>query len=339
MDNTNIPQSFPAGKVESNIQLLPVQSVPALIRNAGPKAVDRLLEFFTAHIRNAGTRMAYAHAVGRFCEWCDQRDLTLQAVSPYVVATYIEQLTHQLSAPTVKLHLAAIRMLCDYLVTGQVLPFNPAASVRGPKHVVKKGKTPVLTSSEARQLLDSIDCSTIIGMRDRALIGVLVYSFSRVSAAIGMNITDYYPQGRRMWFRLKEKGGKHHEVPAHHNAEAYVDAYLDAMKSEPHLQPSTMTDKHTPLFRTISRSGQITIHRMHRTDVLRMIKRRALVAELPPHITCHTFRATGITAYLTNGGSLEHAQRIAWHESARTTKLYDRTSDTISLDEIERIAI
>ena len=283
--------------------------------------------------------MAYAHAVGRFCDWCDQRNLVLLSVSPYVVATYIEQLTHNLSAPTVKLHLAAIRMLCDYLVTGQILPFNPAASVRGPKHVVKKGKTPVLTSSEARQLLDSIDCSTIIGLRDRALIGVLVYSFARVSAAIGMNITDYYPQGRRMWFRLKEKGGKHHEVPAHHNAEAYVDAYLEATRGSSPPLATQLSDKHTPLFRTISRSGEVTNHRMHRTDVLRMIKRRAISGGLPPHITCHTFRATGITAYLSNGGSLEHAQRIACHESARTTKLYDRTSDTISLDEIERITI
>ena len=253
--------AFPVGNTERCILLLPVHSVPALFRNAGPRAVDRLLEFFTAHIRNAGTRMAYAHAVGRFCDWCNQRNLALRAVSPYVVATYIEQLTHQLSAPTVKLHLAAIRMLCDYLVTGQVLPFNPAASVRGPKHVVKKGKTPVLTSVEARQLLDSIDCSTIIGLRDRALIGVLVYSFSRVSAAIGMNVADYFPQGRRMWFRLKEKGSKHHEVPAHYNAEAYLDAYLDAAKAGSHPLATQIADSHTPLFRTISRSQDLASSR------------------------------------------------------------------------------
>ncbi len=339
MDNTNIPQSFPAGKVESSIQLLPVQSVPALIRTAGPRAVDRVLEFFTAQIRNAGTRRAYAHAVSRFCDWSETGGLELSAVAPIAVATYIEQLTHELSAPTVKLHLSALRMLFDFLVTGQILPFNPAASVRGPKHVVKKGKTPVLTASEARQLLDSIDGTTPIGLRDRAIIGVLVYSFARVSAAIGMNITDYYPQGRRMWFRLREKGGRHHEVPAHHNAEAYVDAYLEAAGMTPLNSVRSASDKHTPLFRTISRSGDLTQTRMHRTDVLRMIKRRAVSADLPTHITCHTFRATGITCYLLGGGSLEQAQRIACHESARTTKLYDRTADIISLDEIERIVI
>lgn len=251
-------------------------------------------------------------------------------MKPIVVAAYVEQLSTRFGPPTVKLHLSAIRMLFDYLVTGHVLEANPASSVRGPKHVVKKGKTPVLSASEARQLLDAIDVSTVIGLRDRALVGVLVYSFARVSAAIGMNVEDYFAQGRRMWFRLHEKGGKYHEVPAHHNAEAYLDAYLEAAGA---------ADTKLPLFRTVDRCRALTTDRMHRTDVLRMIKRRARAAGLPTSTCCHTFRATGITAYLDCGGSLEHAQRIAAHESARTTKLYDRTGDAVSLDEIERIII
>jgi integrase len=146
-----------------------------------------------------------------------------------------------------------------------------------------------------------------------------------------MNVEDYYPQGRRMWFRLHEKGGKRHEVPAHHNAEEYLDVYLEAA--------GITGEKKSPLFRTVSRRRELTQNRMHRIDVLRMIKRRGRRAGLPEHISCHTFRATGITAYLDNNGSLEHAQRIAAHESIRTTKLYDRTGDAISLDEIERIVI
>lgn len=304
---------------------------PMLIEQAGPQASERFLEFFAARIRNRGTRTAYARAVGQFCRWCEVRGLRLEQVSPLAVAAYIEQLTMIKSAPTVKLHLAALRMLFDYLVTGQVLPFNPAAAVKGPKHVVVKGKTPVLAPEEARRLLDAIDTSTIVGLRDRALIATLVYSFARVSAAIGMNVEDFFPQGRRMWFRLHEKGGKHHEVPAHHNAEAYVDEYLAAAGIAD--QPKS------PLFRTVSRRRQLTETRLHRTDVLRMIKRRAHAAGLPPRVCCHTFRATGITAYLLNGGLLEHAQKIASHNSVRTTKLYDRTSDSVSLDEIERIII
>ena len=134
-----------------------------------------------------------------------------------------------------------------------------------------------------------------------------------------------------MWFRLHEKGGKLHDVPAHHNAEAYVDAYLTAADIAGNTK--------SPLFRSVSRERKLTSRRMYRVDVLRMIKRRARQAGLAAHACCHTFRATGITAYLQNGGSLEHAQRIAAHESVRTTKLYDRTSDAISLDEIERIII
>ena len=315
----------------SELMLKGTPCLPALIQIAGLNAEQRFIEFFTANIRNPGTRSVYAHAVNQFCNWCEHRGVSLTAVSPFVVAAYIEQLTHQRSAPTVKQHLSAIRGLFDWLVVGQVLPLNPAASVRGPKHVVKVGKTPVLTASEARQLLDAIDTSTFIGLRDRALIGVMVYSFARVSAVIGMTVADYYPQGRRMWFRLKEKGGRHHDVPAHHNAEDYIDEYLESA--------GIGNEGRSPLFRSVSREKTLTVRSMHRIDVLRMIKRRAATAGISTRIGCHTFRATGITCYLLGGGSLEHAQRIACHESARTTKLYDRTSDTVSLDEIERIII
>jgi site-specific recombinase XerC len=144
-------------------------------------------------------------------------------LTPFFVAAYIEELQTRLSPPSVKQNLAAIRMLFDCLVTSQVVPLNPAASVRGPKYVVQRGKTPVLTPDQTRVLLDSIDISTVAGLRDRALVGVMVYSFARVSAVIGMNVDDYYADGKRWWIRLHEKGGKFHEVPAHHNADLYVD--------------------------------------------------------------------------------------------------------------------
>jgi len=305
--------------------------LPELIRREGAHAEARFVEFFTAAIRNRGTRVAYAQAAADFLAWCEQRGVSLGRVTPVVVAAYIEQLSAAYAAPTVKLRLAALRSLFDYLVTGQVLPTNPAASVRGPRHVVKKGRTPVLRADEARQLIDAIDVRSVVGLRDRALIGVMVYSFARVSAAVGMNVEDYYPQGRRTWLRLHEKGGKRHDVPAHHNAEAYLDEYLEVA--------GIRDERRGPLFRTVSRRRELTLTRMHRVDVSRMIKRRARQAGLTTAVCCHTFRATGITAYLENGGSLEHAQRIAAHESVRTTKLYDRTSDAVSLDEIERIVI
>lgn len=307
--------------------------LPNLILQSGDRAARRFVEFFAATIRNRNTRAAYAQAVGQFCGWCERRGLTLADITPVVVAAYIEQLTSRRAAPTVKQHLAAIRMLFDYLVTGHVVEVNPAWSVRGPKHVVKKGKTPVLTASEARQLLDSIETHTLIGLRDRALIALMCYSFARVSATVSMNVEDYCQQGKRSWFRLHEKGGKFHEVPVHHNAEAYLDEYV--------ARAGIAEQRKAPLFRSAgTRRADLSDRRLARTDVLRMVKRRALPAGIAPErICCHTFRATGITAYLENGGTIEHAQAIAAHESPRTTKLYDRTTDALSLDEIERISI
>ena len=305
--------------------------LPALFLDAGEKAWRRVLEFFTAHIRNSNTRAAYAQAAFQFARWCGKKGIVLHQVSPFLVAAYIEELGQRLAAPSVKQHLAAIRMLFDYLVIGQVVATNPAASVRGPKHVVKKGLTPVLGADEARSLLESIDVSTPSGLRDRALIGLMVYSFARVGAVVAMNVDDYFRQNKRCWFRLHEKGGKLHDVPAHHKAQEYVDAFL-------HLAGLFGT-RGCPLFQTVDRRGRLTGRRMHRLEVLAMIKRRARHAGLPTSICCHTFRATGITCYLLRGGSLEHAQRLAAHESPRTTKLYDRTSDELSLDEIERIVL
>lgn len=306
--------------------------VPPAVSQMGPQAAERFVEFFTANIRNANTRRAYAQAVARFLGWCDDRHLPLPELRPAIVAAYVEQLGTVAAAPTVKQHLAAIRMLFDWLVIGQILPSNPASSVRGPKYVVRKGKTPVLQASDARRLLDSIDITTVVGLRDRAIVAIMVYSFARVSAVIGMKVQDYYRLGRRSWLRLHEKGGKFHEVPAHHKAEEYVDAYVAA---------GAIADQLTgPLFRTArGRTGTLTVRALSRHDALRMIKRHCQALSFPRSICCHTFRATGITAYLDNGGTLEHAQAIAAHESPHTTKLYDRTSDQITLDEIERIAI
>jgi integrase/recombinase XerD len=222
-------------------------------------------------------------------------------------------------------------MLFDYLVTGGVLPFNPAASVKGPTYVVKKGKTPVLSAEDARTLLDSIDEASVVGLRDRALIGVMVYSFARVSAVVAMRVEDYYQNGKRWWVRLHEKGGKFHEMPVHHKAEEYLDAYLAA---------GIATDKKSFLFRTAyRRTGNLTARPMSRWDAFKMIKRRARMAEVSERIGCHTFRATGITVYLQNGGSLEAAQQMANHESIRATKLYDRTGEQVTLDEVERIVL
>jgi integrase len=300
---------------------------------ADAKATERFWEFFAVNIRNKNTRRAYYKAACRFSVWCEGRGIfDLAKVRPIDVAAFVEELQGTHSKPTVKQHLAALRMLFDWLVVGHTLNVNPAHAVRGPKHVVKKGKTPVLTADEARILLDSIDTSSVMGLRDRALIALMAYTFARVGAALSMKVEDYFIQGRRGWVRLHEKGGKRHEVPAHHNLDEYIEAYIKTA--------GLQGDPKGLLFRTVAgKTGRLTALPLSQADAYRMIRRRAKAAGIRTKIGNHTFRATGITAYLKNGGKLEIAQQIAAHESSRTTGLYDRRDDDVSLDEVERIGI
>ncbi len=319
-------------KAEEVVRIDPASIMPLAIRQAGPRAEEKFAEFFAASIRNVNTRMAYLRAIQKFFTWIEGRGLGLLQIRPLHVAAYVEQLGRDRSAPTVKQNLAAIRMLFDYLIVGQVVEMNPAAAVRGPSYSAKKGKTPVLDQDEARQLLDHIDTTSVVGLRDRAVIGLMVYTFARVGALVSMNVEDYYQQGKRWWVRLHEKGGKLHEVPAHHKLEEFLDTYLD--------QSGLWEQKKGPLFRvTKGKTRKLGVKRMTRRNVYEMVRRRAIDADIGTAIGCHTFRATGITNYLTNGGTLEKAQQLANHESARTTKLYDRRDDKLSLDEVERITI
>nr|WP_299506544.1 tyrosine-type recombinase/integrase [uncultured Rhizobium sp.] len=317
----------------NKIALLGGSSIPLLIAAADRDVKSRFLEFFAAQIRNINTRRAYAQATREFLDWCASTSVaSIADVKPLHVAAYVEQLTKTHSAPTVKQRLAAIRHLFDWLVTGHVIERNPAHSVRGPSHRVKRGKTPVLDASEARALINSIDVTTAAGLRDRALIGLMVYSFARIGAALAMKVEDVYVQNRRLWVRLHEKGGKRHEMPCHHNLEAYLHAYIDGC--------GLGLDPKGPLFRTIGRgTGQLTETPLPQANAYQMIRRRAATAGIETKIGNHTFRATGITAYLKNGGTLEKAAAMANHASTRTTQLYDRRSDEVSLDEVERVVI
>ncbi|QIB50070.1 MULTISPECIES: tyrosine-type recombinase/integrase [Pseudomonas] len=306
-------------------------NVPVLVSHAGEQASMCFLEFFAANIRNANTRRAYARATADFLAWCAEGGVSsLASVAPLHVSAWIELQLQTLAAPSVKQRLAALRHLFDWLVVGQVVPHNPASSVRGPRHTSRTGKTPVLDPSEARQLLDSIDVSTPAGLRDRALIALMVFSFARIGAALGMKVEDVYTQNRRLWIRLREKGGKQHAMPCHHSLEEYLHAYL--------IETGIENDPKGPLFRTIGRgTGQLSSHTLPQANAHAMVRRRAQAAGIQTRIGNHTFRATGITAYLKNGGTLENAAAMANHASTRTTQLYDRRRDEISLDEIERI--
>jgi site-specific recombinase XerD len=305
--------------------------VPTLFTGAGEQASYRFIEYFTARIRNPNTRQAYFRAVNRFSQWCALRNLDLTKLNPVVIASYIEELQQELGVTSVKQHLSAIRMLFDYLVTGHIVPFNPAQAVQAPRYSASEGKTPILSAQETRLLLDSIDVTNVWGLRNRALIGVLVFSCARVSAVVGMKLEDYFQEGKEWKLRLHEKRGKLHVVPAHHQVIDYLDEYIVAagLQGAPKL----------PLFRQFTRGRALTDEPMTRHAAVQMVKRYAQQAGLPESICCHTFRGTGITIALENGSTLEEAQRLANHADIRTTMLYDRRDKTVKRGVVERIVI
>jgi len=146
-----------------------------------------------------------------------------------------------------------------------------------------------------------------------------------------MKIGDYFQHRKRWWLCLHEKGGKRHEVPCHPSLEEYPNAWISAA--------GITCDKNGPLFRNMAKGDWLGERALSRFDVLHMIKRLAETAGLPYPSCCHTFRAMGITAYLQDGGTLEHALTIANHESPRTTKLYDRTREERTFEGVARIKI
>ena len=198
-----------------------------MIADADDRTAWRFIDFFAVTIRNSNTRESYYRAVSRFLDWCEERGPNrLDAIMPIHVAAYIEQL--QLSRASVRRHLSAISRCFDWLVSGGTLEVNPATSVQRPKHVVKVGTTPVLSDDEARTLLESLPTDMTAGLRDRALIGSMLYTFGRVGAVIAMNVEDYRMSNHQRSFLLHEKDGRVHQVPAHHSLIEYLGEYMDA---------------------------------------------------------------------------------------------------------------
>lgn len=322
--------------------LAPLTTVrmPALA-SADHRTQYAILEFFKAKIRNAHTRRAYIRAAKDFLRFAGERPTgqLLETIRSVDVSDWVAAMEATgLAAQTIKQRLAAVRMLFSALMEAHSVDTNPAAVVKGPRYSVDIGKTSVLTGEEVRVLFDSIDCSTLIGLRDRALIATMAYTFGRIDAALKVKGEDIIHQQRRLWLRLHEKRGKTHEVPCHRQLELYLIAYLERLGIS-HLGK-------LPVFQTFNREveedGTATLHPsgrpMTQGMAWAMLQRRAKRAGIKTHICNHTFRATGITAFLRAGGLLERAAIIANHASTRTTQLYDRRSREIAWAEIEQIS-
>ena len=325
---TNLQPAFDAiDIIEPNRSLTPLAAAPlqalalpcmalSALAAADPRARYAILEFFKAKIRNVHTRRAYLRAAEDFLRFADGRPTgqRLETIRSVDVSDWVAAMEATgLAAPTIKQRLAAVRMLFSALMESHSVETNPAAVVKGPRYSVDIGKTSVLTGEEVRTLFDSIDCTTLIGLRDRALIATMAYTFGRIDAALKVNVEDVIHQQCRLWLRLQEKRGKTHDVPCHRQLELYLVAYLDRLGIG-HLGE-------LPVFQTFNReveeNGTVTLRptgrAMTQGMAWAMLQRRARRAGIKTHICNHTFRATGITAFLRAGGLLERAAIIASH--------------------------
>lgn len=320
------------------VSLAPSPAPPGLL-HASERVKFVFAQFFAAELSSPATKRAYATGVADFFRFAAALPggERLEGITALHVAAWLDDMKARgLSVPTRKQRLAGLRTLFAALVREQVLAINPAAVVKGPKHSVMRGKTPVLTGEEMLALLASIDTDSLSGLRDRALIGAMAYSFARIGAVVGLKVGDVFHQKRRLWLRLSEKRGKRLEVPCHHQFENYLVDWLE--RSGLSGQPQA------PLFQTLERvrieenwQQQVSGRPLTQGLVWEMVQRRAKAAGIKTAVCNHSFRATGITAYLTNGGTIERAAVMAGHASTRTTQLYDRRPDDVTLEEVEKI--
>jgi len=305
--------------------------LPELIRDAGGAARFAFEEFLHGKIRNRFTRKAYLHAVKRFSKWCDGRQLDLVRITPADVGRYLDSMT--VSTPTRKLHLAALRRFFDELVMRHVVILNPALSVRTERHQAVEGKTPEISIEHARRLLKCIDVSHDIGRRDRAIIGILIYTAARVGAVAKLRRMDFYNVGDQYCLKFHEKNGKVREIPVRHDLSVAITDYLEHSGIQYAIPASS-------LFRTtVRKSRRLTQNPMTADDMGRMMKRRLQDAGLSTRLSPHSFRVTTITDLLEQGVPLADVQYLAGHADPRTTRLYDRRMQRVTRNIVERISV
>lgn len=304
--------------------------LPGTSRLNRDKTAEAFLEIMGARLRNPNTRSSYRVAWSSFLAFCSKRQLELEAVKAYHVGAWLDQ--HPGSKSTQRQHLAAVRLLFDQLMMRGVIEYNPAARARPPRLVRDTSRTPVFEEAEIEAFLNSINLNSGKEIRDKAIFCVLLYSWCRVSALINLTVADYYERDGQRWLRFQEKRGKEHEVPVHSKAREAIDLWLGSS--------GLASNPAAPLFPAFGKNRE-TLETKHldRRSILNLVQKRASASGITKRVCCHSFRATGITEYMNSGGTIEIAQQIAGHESSSTTRIYDRSRDRLTIEEIERVKI
>lgn len=309
---------------------LPLSAVAVAILEKTSNASFAAEEFFKASISNEHTRRAYGRIVDRFLVWCDERGLGLHNVTPGLAGEYLASLEG--SAPTKNQALAALRRFYDALVQRHAAPLNSFATVRGVKHSVTEGKTAEISIEQARQLFRSIDVSSPMGLRDRAILGVLAYTGARVGAVAKLRLSDYRDTGEQRTLRFREKGGKDREIPVRHDLEGWINEYIAAAGI-------AEDSKTAPLFRAADKTKRFIKDDYGAHSIRQMMKRRLSDAGLPELFSPHSFRVTVVTDLLNQNVPLEDVQYLAGHSSPTTTRIYDRRRRRVTRNIVERISI
>lgn len=325
---------LPAQRPDSRGELSTALEIPEIILDAGPAARFAWEEMFIGEIRNRDTRRAYHRAASVFLEWCAARNLQLTTITPADVGRYLDSLRESHHVTSQKQILSALRKLFDFMVIRHAVVLNPAASVRTERYQVVEGKTPEITVKQARILLSSIDTTHVVGLRDKSIIGVMIYTGCRVGAVAKLCCKDFYDGGDQFYFRFEEKGGKSREIPVRHDLQSLLLEYLQSAGVQSENTPDG------PLFRSaIRKTKQLTDRPITSNDAARMVKRRMKDAGLPKRLSSHSFRVATITDLLSQGVPLEDVQLLAGHADPRTTRLYDRRQKEVTRNVVERISI
>src|ERR1700722_4422709 len=237
--------------------------VPAILQRAGPNAMFAAEEFFKASLSNEHTRRAYGRIVRRFLVWCDRHDHELQQIPPGIAGTYIAEVVG--AAMTKNQGVAALRHFFDVMVTRHAVVLNPFASVRGVKYSAVDGKTAEITVSQAKKLFKSLDTSNVVGLRDRAVIGVLAYTGARVGAVTKLRLGDYRNLGEERVLRFREKGGKEREIPVRHDLDVWLREYIEAAGLDEDSK------SRAPLFRAGDRKRKVLTLAPYRPHLIRQM--------------------------------------------------------------------
>lgn len=301
------------------------------VQNSGAEFAEAYIEFFAVSF-NENTNAAYAQGIDFFFDYCEKsRIKSISSIEPKHVGNFSKYMSRKkYSISTIRLYLTATRMFFNFCQIEGIMSLNPSSPVKMPKQIRTTGSTPVIEPVEVRQILDAISEDKEIDYRDRALIATMAYNFFRISSAVKMKVKNYELRGEQRWLTTYEKGSKYHEMPVPEELEILINSYL--FKCDLFDKPEEY------LFQSAkAKTGKLTGKAFDRVSAWKMIQRKAKAGKVFKQIGNHTFRATGLTNYLNNGGNIKGAKNLANHSHSSTTELYDRTGDAEKIEEINRL--